>query len=67
MKSLFDALPKFCPACGSAQEFDVVKRTAFENGYAIYCPACRNKFQFVARHVAEERLADILDPIFTAP
>ena len=67
MKSLFDDFPKFCPHCGVALEFDVVRRTAFENGHAQYCPSCRHKWQKVERHLAEERLFDLLDPIFTAP
>lgn len=67
MKSLFDDLPRFCPACGTPQVFDTVRRTAFENGHAQYCPQCRHKWQKVETHVAEERLFDLLDPIFTAP
>lgn len=67
MKSLFDDLPKFCPACGQPLAFDIPQRTAFINGYPLSCPHCRHKFQFLARHVAEERLANELHPIFTAP
>lgn len=67
MKSLFDGVPNFCPNCGQTLLFDVVRRTAFENGHAQYCPYCRHKWQKLETHQAEERLFDLLDPIFTAP
>ena len=67
MKSLFDGLPRFCPCCGVSLEFDVVRITAFNNGHAQYCPNCRHKWQKIEEHLAEERLFDLLDPIYTAP
>ncbi|MEI8095302.1 MAG: hypothetical protein WCG80_13920 [Spirochaetales bacterium] len=67
MKSLFDDLPRFCPVCGQPQDFDAVRRTAYLNGYAQYCSGCRNKYQYVERHVTEEKLFDQLDPVYTAP
>ncbi len=67
MKSLFDDLPRYCPACGAAQTFDVVRRTAFLNGYAQYCSGCRAKYQYVEAHITEEKLFENLDPVYTAP
>jgi len=67
MKSLFDALPRFCPVCGLEQEFDVVRQTAYLNGYAQYCSGCRAKYQYVEAHITEEKLFEQLDPVYTAP